>query len=441
MSLSEQLADYIWNLDYGCLPEAVRDIAVSAVYNYMGCAVAGVKEEAPTVVLRTIKSAFPAGPCRLIGTAETTDPASAALFNGTAGNAIGFDDMFKGAIYHPGVPAITAALAAADLVRPSGKRFLEAVVAGYEVANRIGMTVSPSHYTFWHTAATVGSFGACAAAGKVLGLSQTELVNAIGAAGDAAAGLQECSGNMAQRLHLGMAARNGVLAALLAQNGYDGPKHILEGPAGFIAAESDYTGAPEEHFQDLGSRYTILDTTFKFYPCCGHIHACIDAALFAMEKSGFSLEELKKIEVGTYQTAIGNSGHPHPENRQQAKFSIPYCVAAAVLYGQVTMEEFASWPPEPALAALMEKVELRVDDACEANFPLGKRGATVTLVTEKDRFTEVRHSRRGDPDCPLTRAEIRAKFMALTGNRERLAERIEQLPTLEDASVLLDDIE
>ena len=102
------------------------------------------------------------------------------------------------------------------------------------------------------------------------------------------------------------------------------------------------------------------------------------------------------------------------------------------------MNEFSSWPPAPEVTALMEKVELQVDKTCEANFPLGKRGGVVTLITEKEQFTEARYSRRGDPDCPLTRADIRAKFMALTGKNEQLAEKIEALPTLEDASILTD---
>jgi 2-methylcitrate dehydratase PrpD len=442
MNLSKQLAEYICETNYAVLPQDVKDMAISCMYNYFGCVYSGVAEPPPQVLLKMLQSYFPPGRCRVLGTDLSADPATAALINGTSANSMGFDDMYKHGIYHPGVPAITAALVIADLEKVGGEEFITSVVLGYEVANRIAKTVNPSHYKYWHTAATVGSFGAAAAASKMLGLSSEQVVSALGVAGTKAAGLQECNGNMAQRLHLGTASSNGVVAALMAKCGFQGPQNILDGPAGFISAMSKYEGDPAAAFRDLGNVYTILDTTFKFYPCCGHIHASIDAAIAAMQVNSLTWREVEKVEIGTYQTAITNSGNPAPKNVLQAKFSIPYCVASGIMHGKVTVEEFKEWPPGSELLDLMSKVRVYVDNVCEANFPKGRRGGLAKIHTQKGIFEEVRYDRKGDPEYPLSEEDVVNKYeelmaMAISSERAKdLGKFIASLPSLPDVSVL-----
>lgn len=442
MNVSERLADYIIGLKYDDLPKNVQDMALTAVYNYMGCILAGASEPVSQTVFNMIKTTGSEGKCRLFGTDCTSDPLSSALFNGTAGNAIGFDDMYAGGIYHPGVAAITGALTAAQLKKVSGKDFLAAVVAGYEVADRIARMVNPSQYKKWHTACTVGVFGAMTSAAKVLGLSRDEIVNAFGIAGTQACGLQECSDNMAIRLHHGISSRNGITAALLALNGFDGPKMIFEGKGGYVNATSEFDGDIMAQFDDFGEKYLICDTTFKFYPCCGHIHACIDGALFAKEKGNVKPEDIRKIKVGTYKTAANNDSNPNPQNIGQAKFSIEYCVAAGIEFGKCTMAEFEQWPPKKEILDLMKLVEVSVDPEIEGNFPAGKRGAVVTLVTDSGEVTEKRISRRGDPDCPLSNADIKSKFEGLAApvmsaeDMMKLENILDNLVQQDDASVL-----
>ena len=442
MSVSEKIADYVIGLDYDKLPKDVQDILVTAVYNYMGCLRAGAQEQVSKVVRRTIEASFSKGKCHLIGTGVMSDPMAAALFNGTTANALGFDDMYAGGVYHPGTAAITAALVVSELVHPTGKQFMEAVLAGYEIGDRIARMVNPSQYKKWHTACAVGVFGACVSAGKLLGLDRDQMVSALGAAGTQACGLQECSDNMAIRLHHGISSRNGIIAALLAKNGFDGPKHILEGTGGYVNATSEFSGDIESQFDDLGEKYLIQSTTFKFYPCCGHIHACIDAAVFAMKNSGFKSEDIKSVKVGSYRVAVEGDSNPNPNGTQQAKFSIEYCVACGILYGNASMSEFSEWPPKKEITDMMAKTTVYVDDICEANYPRGKRGGTVTLVTDAGEYTQARYSRRGDPDCPLSVDDIRSKFMSLalmTMSRDKAEELdscLARLPELEDASVL-----
>ena len=442
MYVSERLAEYILNEKYDSLPNEVRSIAITALYNYMGCILAGTAEPVSQIVRQMVEHSVSHGACRLFGIGNTADPMSAALFNGTAANAIGFDDMYAGGIFHPGTGAITGALTAAQLTKATGKELLEAIVVGYEIADRVARMVNPSQYRHWHTACTAGVFGAMASAGKLLKLNRNQLINAFGLAGTQACGLQECSDNMAIRLHHGIAARNGLTAVLLAKEGFDGPKQIFEGRGGYVAATSDFDGDIMTQFDDLGRKYLIRETTFKFYPCCGHIHACIDGAIFALEKSGFCVKDIQKIKVGTYRTAAENDSNPSPQSIGQAKFSIEYCVAVGLLFRKVTMEQFEKWPPENAILDLMKKVSVYTDPQIEENFARGKRGAVVTLVTDNGTYTETRLSRRGDPDCPLSKEDILSKFEGLVSpvlsleRMEALKELLDHILDLEDAAAL-----
>lgn len=444
MGVSHKLADIVSGLSFRDLPEEVVDITVSCLYNYMGCVYSGSVQPPPQAMLRMLRGVYAnQGKCTVVGTDFKTDPVTAALVNGTAANAMAYDDMFKDGIHHPGASAITAALAISEAYPVTGQEFITAVVLGYEVSNRIARACNPSHYQYWHTAATAGSFGAAVVAAKLLKLSKEEIVWALGSAGTQATGLQECTGNMAQRFHLGTASRNGVLAALLAKHGFDGPPNIIDGPKGFFTAMSQYQGDIQGMFDDIGQTYTILDTTFKFYPCCGHIHACIDGAVIAMEKGGVNFNDIESVEVATYQTAITNSGNPTPKDIAEAKFSIPYCVAAGLVNGKVTVQEFQSWPPTDEVRAMMDKITVVVDDIAESEFP-GQRGAKVTLKTKGGAAVdERRHSRKGDPDCPLSRKDIVEKYRALSAmvlpyeKIHKLEELIGRLPELEDCSVLL----
>lgn len=444
MTVSERLAKYICTTTFESLPDEVVEIAVSCVYNYMGCVYSGSTQPPSRAMQRMLDNFYPGeGACPIFGTTKKADPVTAALVNGTAANAMAFDDMFKDGIHHPGASAVTAALAIASVRPVTGREFINAVVMGYEISNRIAKACNPSHYRFWHTAATAGSFGAAAVAAKLLKLNEQQIIYAIGLAGDQASGLQECTGNMAQRFHLGTASRNGVLAAILAADGFDGPSRIIDGEKGFFAAMSEYQGDLLALFEDLGQYYTILNTTFKFYPCCGHIHACIDGAIIAMENGNLNCTDIESVEVATYKTAISNSGNPSPKSIAESKFSIPYCVAAGLINGRVTVQEFSSWPPPDKVRALMDKITVVPDDIAESEFP-AQRGALVTIRTKDGRtITERRHSRKGDPDCPLTRKDVLEKYRALCAmvlpedKIYQLEESIAQLPQLMDCSVLL----
>ncbi len=361
------------------------------------------------------RAATPRAAARLLPDAAPTDPRTAALINGTASHTVEVDDIFSPGLYHPGVVTIPAALALAEARGADGALLLRAIVAGYEVGNRIARAVNPAHYAHWHSTATVGHFGAATAAAVVLGLDVVRTGHALATVATMAAGLRHAfsADAMSKPLHAGRAAEAGVLAALAAAEGVTGVPDMLEGARGFGAAMSD---APDwdAATATLGAEWTIRATTRKAHACCGHSFAALDAIGALMDEHNLSPEAIETIEVGGYRATVEICGNPVPRTSAEARFSLPFCAAAMAHRGAVTPAAFTeSALADPGIRALAARVTLGLDDEAEARFP-ALRGALVAIRTADGRtLRQRRATRRGDPADPLTGAEIRAKFHAL----------------------------
>ena len=288
-----------------------------------------------------------AWPCGRAATAR-----AAALINGTAAHAAEVDDSFRDAMYHPGAATIAAALAAAQATRASGADFLRAVVVGYEVSTRIGVVMGRPHYKFWHNTGTMGSFGAAAAAGSLLRLDEAAFAHALALAATFTAGLQQAfrSEAMAKPLHAGRAAEAGVLAAQLAAQGMRSSLDVLEGESGLGQAMSD---GPDwsKVGATLGDDFHITRLTFKNHIGCGHTFAAIDGALALQQQHGFAHGDIESVHLGVYQPTLDIAPHVDPQTADQARFSLHYMVASALVHGSVRLSAF-----EPA----------RLDDAGHA---------------------------------------------------------------------------
>ena len=422
------------------LPAQVVHHAKRAVIDWFSALYPGTRVSPATNLVAAHARELGVGRSSLPGFATTAFPALAAWINGAASHTVEFDDIFRDGAYHPGCPTIAAALAMAEDRGLSGARFLNAVVIGYEISTRIAVAVQPSHYRFFHTTGTVGSFGAAAAVAALLAPGDAAVMrHALATVGTFASGLQQAfrSDSMTKPLHAGHAANVGVLAALAAAHGVTGAQDILEGEAGFGAAMSD-DARWERATAELGSRYNITQITQKNHGCCGHAFAAIDAAL-ELRRQGLEAGAAKAIAIATYQAALDVAGNPAPRTETEAKFSLPYVVAHALLHGSVRLDAFG---PErlasPALRALMEKVTLRADPALTAAFP-GQRAARVTVTTTDGRSLEhFSPYRKGDPEAPLTDAEIDGKFDELVApvlGGERTRELRGQLWRLEALQV------
>ncbi|MFQ5765275.1 MAG: MmgE/PrpD family protein, partial [Rhodospirillales bacterium] len=389
--------------------------AKRCVVDWFAATLAGGTEPPATMLIDAFAETIGRGRSVIYPSGRTADARTAAFVNGAAAHTIEFDDIFRDALYHPGAPVIAAALALAQARGRDGAHLIRSVIAGYEVSNRIGLAVIPAHYEYWHTTGTVGTFGAAAAASAALGLDGGKTLHALANAGTLAAGLQQAfrGDAMAKPLHPAHAAETGVTLALAAEQGVTGVADILDGERGFgnaMSRDVDWEAAA-----DLGHDFTITRTTFKNHAACGHAHAAIDGVLALRKEHGLRPDQVAAIRAGTFQKALEIVGNKAPKTVFEAKFSLPYCAAIALMTGSVRMDAFdPKRLDDPVLRGLMEKVAITVDPEIDAGFPT-RRAARIAIETTDGRTLEhYSPTRKGDPDNPLTDDELKEKFLELT---------------------------
>ncbi|HET7764131.1 MAG TPA: MmgE/PrpD family protein [Burkholderiales bacterium] len=361
---------------------------------------------------------------------------AAALINGAAAHTAEVDDIFREGIYHPGAPTISAALALAQARGASGEAFLRAVIVGYEISTRIAQAMGRAHYRFWHNTGTIGSFGAAGAASELLGLDRQRFAHALATVATFAAGLQQAfrSDSMSKPLHAGRAAEAGVTAALAAREGVTGALDILEGEAGFGRAMGEGPDW-ERATATLGESFQICGMTFKNHACCGHAFAAIDGALALKAQMRVSAGDIARVRVGGYRATLEVAGIAEPATASEARFSTPYLVATALTHGSVRLAAFEPARLENAeTRSLMRRVELALDPAVDAAFP-ARRSARVAIEARDGRRAEhFQATRKGDPDLPLSDAELEAKYLELAGpviGEEKARALLARLWTLE----------
>jgi 2-methylcitrate dehydratase PrpD len=434
MTLSEQYARFVHELDWTRLPMEVRQIALELFADWFANAAAGFTSPLSQAFLGLTPIYDGPGRALRVGDLKFVEPLWAALANAGASHSLEFDDSYRAGLYHPGAPVLSAAFAGACRAEVPGTRLLTALVAGYEVSLRLAAAVNPAHYRIWHTTGTVGAFGAAAAAAVTLGLDPGQAAGAFGMAGTQASGLWEVLPDAPQvkNLHPAKAAQAGLLAALLSQKGIEGPRTIFEGRQGFFSAMVPEPVNIGKCTAGLGEEWWTTTTTFKYYPVCGHTMTSIEASLKLHGQ--FALAEVEEIEVRAHPVSLQVAGRSFPADEYQAKFSIPYCVAVALLKGRVGQDEFSREHRESGeIDDLLRKINLVSDDGL-GGVP-GQRPAKITLrLFGGKTITASAVVRRGDPELPMTAGEKRDKFLKLTGPvwgggaAEKVFESIQELP-------------
>jgi len=412
--LLQKIADYAIKEQTSRLPAEVIHHAKRAVIDWYASLLPGSRV-APAILLeQALAEDLDHGRARLASGRPATLRA-AALINGAASHSVEFDDIYRDAGYHPGSPVISAALAAAQATGVSGEAFLRGVIVGYEVSTRIGEAVMPSHYKYWHITGTVGTLGAAAAAATILGCSREQFMHALATAGTFAAGLQQAfrSQAMSKPLHTGHAAEAGALAAMAAAKGVTGALEILEGEVGFGAAMSvdpDWSKAT----RGLGTDYHIVHVTFKNHGCCGHTFPSIDGVLHLKHLHKFTHQDIKKVRLATYKAGLDIINNDKPEGEYQAKFSLQYTVAHALVHGSVRLNAFSpERMQDTEVRALMEKIECVADPELSKGYPT-QRAAQVEIETVDGRkFAHFQPTRKGDPEMPLSDDELNDKYLEL----------------------------
>lgn len=412
--LMQRLADYATREQSSALPPEVVHHAKRAVIDWYASLLPG-SIVAPAILLeQAFAEDLDRGGARLASGRHATLRA-AALINGAASHSVEFDDIYRDAGYHPGSPVIAAALAAAQASGASGERFLRGVIVGYEISTRLGEAIMPSHYRYWHTTGTVGTFGAAAAAATIFGAGREQFMHALATAGSFASGLQQAfrSQAMTKPLHPGHAADVGCWAAMAAMRGVTGALDILEGEVGFGSATSvnpDW----EKATRGLGEDYHILHVTIKNHGCCGHAFPSIDGVLHLQREHKFAHQDVKRIKLATYKAGLDIIDNADPEGEYQAKFSIQYTVAHALVHGSVRLDAFGPDRLNDAdVRATIKAIECVADPALSKGYP-GQRAAQVDIELKDGRkLAHFQPYRKGDPESPLTDAELNDKFTEL----------------------------
>ncbi len=443
--LSCQLAEFIAGLRYDNLPAKTLELARLAFLDWLGSCALGSQQTPAQLAISALRELGGTPQATLLATNEKTSCVNAALGNGIASHIMELDDVHRGAILHAGAAVIPAALAAAELQHSNGRQLLEAVVAGYEVAIRVGEAVTPSHYYFWHTTGTCGTFGAAAAAGKLLKLDLDQLVWALGTAGTQAAGLWEflADGAMSKHLHPAKAAQNGLLAALLAAKGFTGATQILEGKRGFCRAM-----APQFQLSKISDGlgyppYRIEENSFEIHSCCRHTHPAVDVTLELAGRHQIRPDDVAAITVKTYRTALDITDNCEPASLYAAKFSLTFCVALALKAGSCGPLDFtAEHLMDPQIRRLMSRTTLLLDSDLDALHP-ARWPTAVAITLHSGQCCEDRTDYpRGDPENPVSSAELLAKFTSMAtpawGSErvQKLAQTIMELERVEDVNSL-----
>ena len=446
--LTQHLAEFCTRLDYDHLPVEVVDRAKYFFLDYLGVAVRGSLSESSQPLYRLAGSLASTGQGTVLGRPETVNFPYAALANGTSAHSLELDDTHQAGSIHLGVSVFSAALAVAEQVGASGRDFLTASVVGFEVAARLAMALKPTeHYARgFHPTATCGTFGAAASAAKLLGLSEAQLLSALGIAGSQSAGSMEflAEGAWTKRLHPGWAAFSGMHAALLAKEGFIGPRTILEGRDGFLKAYG-LRPDPRKISAGLGEDFQILRTAVKPHACCRYTQAPIDAVLSIVQEHDVQPEQVKQITIGMLETGIPVICEPaarksRPTNVVEAQFSLPFGVAVALLKRRAGLDEFSeAMLADAAVGALMSKVGYEPDPQLEKNYPKEwPAWARVSLNTGHEVSAQVRFP-KGDPENPLSWDELTAKYAGLVSavwTDARAGRVCEAVRALEDASDL-----
>lgn len=415
-ALTVALADWIYSLQLVNLPSAVVHQVKRIVLDYHCAVIAGCTAPTSRAVQNYFAQTESGSAAGVVGSGHRFAAHTAAFINGTAAHGLEIDDGYTPGSYHPGACAMPAIMAQAQASKSSVQEVMLAIVAAYEVSCRLARAGHPHTWqNGFHNTGINGVFASAVGVGKLLGLSVQELSWTLGMAGSFSSGLFEflAQGSETKRLHPGKCARDGLIVAQLARAGVDGPLTGIEGDNGYFKAYAGGKADLNSVLQGLGTTYEMLNTYVKPYPCCRHLHAPIDAVLAMKSQNSFDASEVMRVSVQTHRGAAKHD-HQHHDGLLDAQMSIPYAVAAALVYDQVDLMAFGSQArANPEIARLAGSVSVEVSETIQADYP-AKRSASVTLELRDGRhLTHLQPQPYGEPDNPLDDAALNHKFHAI----------------------------
>ncbi|MGE8656636.1 MAG: MmgE/PrpD family protein [Achromobacter sp.] len=413
---SATLAAFAATLRLEDIPAPVLRRAEDLLLDCLASILAGAASRPVLAIDRYAALMGPAdGPSEILINRRRTSPVFAAMVNAAAAHVVEQDDVHNGSVFHPAAVVFPPVLAVAQALGRSGRELLVAAVAGYEVGIRVGEFLGRSHYKIFHTTGTAGTLAAAAATGRLLGLSPAAMLDAFGSAGTQAAGLWEFLRDAAdsKQLHTARAAANGIAAAYLAQAGFTGARHILEGPQGMAAGMSS-DADPARLTDGLGTRWALAETSFKFHASCRHTHPAADALQQVLREHKLAENDIERVIAHVHQGAIDVLGPVvDPRTVHQSKFSMGTVLGLIARRGRAGLPEFDAALDDPAVAEFRGRVTMELDPEVDSAYPrrwIGK----VTVHTRDGRVLHGRVDEpKGDPGNTLSRDEIEAKTLSL----------------------------
>jgi 2-methylcitrate dehydratase PrpD len=407
--ITRALARYVVTARAADLPAAVRKEAHRTLLNWMGCAVGGSRHETLDAAIGALAPFSGPPQASVLGRRERLDVLHAALMNGISSHVFDFDDTHLKTVIHPAGPVVSGLLALAEHRPMSGTDFMHALVLGVEVECRIGNAVYPAHYDRgWHITGTAGVFGAAAACGRALGLSEQQMVWALGIAATQPVGLREMFGSMTKSFHPGRAAQNGLTAALLASRNFTSTEVALEGKSGWthvLSTTRDYgqiTG-------NLGRTYEIALNTYKPFACGIVIHPTIDACIQLRNRHTLTADAIDRIDLAVHPLVLELTGKKTPQTGLESKFSVYFAAALAIVRGSAGMRDFSDANArDPVLVALRDRVTAVVDTSIQEH----QVRARITLRDGRVLDHLVEHV-VGSLERPMSDRDLEAKALDL----------------------------
>ena len=417
-TLTARLAKFVTTTPTASIDAAVIQAASRALTDTLGVGLGGREDHASGIAAEAVAATAGAPQATLWARGERATAADAAFLNAIQAHVLDYDDSSLNLRGHPSAILVSVALAVGEVANASGPDVLAAYAVGLEVSAKLSPALGPDHYfRGWHTSSTVGIFGATAVAARLLKLDELQLRNAWGIAASHAAGLTRNFGTMTKALHIGNAARNGIVAAQLAKGGFTGDTEIFDGKGGFVAVYSGFADGESklaEQVARLGNPWELIDPGLyvKRWPCCYASHRPIAGMLDMIARHKLAAEDIDRVDVGFLPGQTHPLNHTRPKNELEAKFSIEYPIAAAILDKRVGLDSFADDQVErPAAQALMEKVgRFAIPDEKSYN---GLSGYNVIRVSTRGGTIEEKITGTpGAPYEPMTDEDRKEKFVS-----------------------------
>lgn len=409
MEVTRILARYLVESRYTDIPAAVRHEAARALLNCMGCAIGSSRHETVECALAALGEFSGPPQAAVLGRGERLDILNAAFINGISTHVLDYDDTHARAV-HPSAPVLPALLAFAEWRKTSGEDLIHAFVLGVETECRIALSVFPEHYDRgWHITGTAGVFGAAAAIGKLLALTEQQMAWALGIAATQSAGLREMFGSMCKSLHPGCAAKNGLTAALLAAKNFTSSECAIEAPRGFAHVLSEKFD-PAVITEGLGEHFELSSNMYKPYACGLVVHAAIDGCIQLRNEHALTADDIERVDIDVCPIVLELTAKPKPQTGLEGKFSVYHAAAAAIVFGTAGEPQFSDASVrDPRVVALRGRVNIKPD----ASLRKIQARIAIRLNNGTTLSTFVEHA-LGTLRRPMSDVDLETKFRTLT---------------------------